>query len=47
MIVQRIVRDHDGRLELTSHGSKGATFRIWLPKDERMPRLLKDDLSKE
>ena len=47
MIVQRIVRDHDGRLELTSHGSKGATFRIWLPKEERMPRLLKDDLSKE
>ena len=47
MIVQRIVRDHDGRLELTSHGSKGATFRIWLPKEQRMPRLLKDDLSKE
>ena len=47
MIVQRIVRDHNGRLELTSHGSKGATFRIWLPKEERMPRLLKDDLSKE
>ena len=47
MIVQRIVRDHDGRLELTSHGSKGATFRIWLPKEKRMPRLLKDDLSKE
>ena len=40
MIVQRIVRDHDGRLELMSHGGKGTTFRIWLPKEERMPRLL-------
>ena len=40
MIVQRSVRDHDGRLELMSHGGKGTTFRIWLPKEERMPRLL-------
>ena len=47
MIVQRIVRDHDGRLELTSHGEKGVTFQIWLPKEERLPRLLEEDLSKE
>ena len=46
MIVQRIVRDNDGRLELTSHGDKGVTFQIWLPKEERLPRLLEEDLSK-
>ncbi len=40
MIVQRIVRDHDGRLELVSHGGKGTTFRIWLPQEERRQRLL-------
>ena len=39
-VVPSIVRDHDGRLELMSHGGKGTTFRIWLPKEERMPRLL-------
>ena len=47
MIVQRIIRDHDGRLELTSYGGKGSTFRIWLPKEERMPRLLEEDLDKK
>jgi len=40
MIVQRIVRDHDGRLELASHGGKGTTFRIWLPQEERRQYLL-------
>ena len=40
MIVQRIVRDHDGRLELVSHGGKGTTFRIWLPIEERRQRLI-------
>ncbi len=40
MIVQRIVRDHDGRLELVSHGGKGTTFRIWLPQEERRQHLL-------
>jgi len=40
MIVQRIVRDHDGRLELVSHGGRGTTFRIWLPIDERRQHLL-------
>ena len=40
MIVQRIVRDHDGRLELMSHGGKGTTFRIWLPQEERRQHLL-------
>ena len=40
MIVQRIVRDHDGRLELMSHGGKGTTFRIWRPQEERRQHLL-------
>ncbi len=40
MIVQRIIRDHGGRIELESHVGKGTTFRIWLPTGERTPRLL-------
>ena len=40
MIVQRIVRAHDGRIELESHVGRGTTFRIWLPLHERKPRLL-------
>ncbi len=45
MIVQRIVRDHDGRLELVSHGGKGTTFRIWLPQEERRQHLLETTTS--
>jgi signal transduction histidine kinase len=40
MIVQRIVRQHDGRIELESHVGQGTTFRIQLPLHERQPRLL-------
>jgi len=40
MIVQRIVRAHNGRIELESHVGKGTTFRVWLPLHERKPRLL-------
>lgn len=40
MIVQRIVRAHNGRIELESHVKRGTTFRIWLPLHERRPRLL-------
>lgn len=40
MIVQRIVRDHGGRIELDSHVGKGTTFRIHLPSHERKPKLL-------
>jgi len=40
MIVQRIVRDHGGRIQLESNVGKGTTFRIWLPLTERAPRLL-------
>jgi signal transduction histidine kinase len=40
MIVQRIVREHGGRIDLESHVGKGTVFRIWLPYHERRTRLL-------
>jgi signal transduction histidine kinase len=40
MIVQRIVREHGGRIELESHVGRGTRFRIWLPLHDRTPRLL-------
>jgi signal transduction histidine kinase len=40
MIVQRIVRQHGGHIELESHVGQGTTFRIRLPLQERNPRLL-------
>ncbi len=40
MIVQRIVRDHAGRIELESRVDAGTQFRVWLPLHERKPRLL-------
>jgi signal transduction histidine kinase len=40
MIVQRIVRAHNGRIDLESQVGRGTTFRIWLPLHERRPRLL-------
>jgi two-component system, sporulation sensor kinase E len=45
MIVQRIVRAHNGRIDLESHVGKGTTFRIWLPLHERKPRLLENKKS--
>jgi len=42
MIVQRIVRAHNGRIELESNAGRGTTFRIWLPLHERKPRLLEE-----
>ena len=44
MIVQRIVRDHGGRIELESRVGKGTMFRIWLPLREKSPRLLEAHL---
>jgi two-component system, sporulation sensor kinase E len=40
MIVQRIIRAHNGRIELDSHVGQGTTFRLWLPLHERKPRML-------
>lgn len=40
MIVQRIIRDHAGRIDVESKPGRGTTFRIWLPLEERAPRLL-------
>ena len=42
MIVQRIVREHGGRIELESHTGKGTTFRLWFPLTEQQPLLLTD-----
>lgn len=41
MIVQRIVREHGGRIEVESNVGTGTLFRVWLPLHERQPRLLK------
>lgn len=40
MIVQRIIREHGGRIDLESLPGKGTTFRVWLPLAERTQRLL-------
>ena len=40
MIVQRIVRDHGGRIELESRIGHGTTFRILLPLREQRTKLL-------
>jgi signal transduction histidine kinase len=42
--VQRIVRAHNGRIELESNVGRGTTFRIWLPLHERKPRLLENKI---
>lgn len=41
MIVQRIVRDHGGELEVRSEPNSGTTFTLFLPRDERRTRLLR------
>ena len=40
MIVQRIIREHGGRIQLESNVGQGTTFRVWLPLAGRGPLLL-------
>jgi signal transduction histidine kinase len=42
MIVQRIIRAHNGRVELESHVGRGTTFRIWLPLLEPKIRMIEE-----
>ena len=41
MIVQRIIQDHGGRIDVNSEPGVGTTFTVFLPLDERRVRLLK------
>ena len=41
MIVQRIVRQHGGHIELESRVGQGTTFRIWLPRRDKPQKLLR------
>lgn len=40
MIVQRIIEDHGGEIELASKPSEGTCFKIRLPRNERRVRML-------
>ncbi len=45
MIVQRIVEDHAGEIEVASKPGQGACFKIRLPRNERRVRMLKENQS--
>ena len=45
LIVQRIIRDHGGRIELESTVGKGTTFKLWLPLRDRRPRMIASSTS--
>ena len=47
MIVQRIVREHGGRIELESHTGQGTTFRLWFPLAEHQPLRLTSGETKD
>lgn len=40
MIVQRIIREHRGRIELESRVGHGSTFKLWFPLLNRPPVLI-------
>ncbi|HSY43964.1 MAG TPA: ATP-binding protein [Candidatus Acidoferrum sp.] len=46
MIVQRIVRAHDGKIEVESRVGQGTNFRIWLPFPQRRVKLLQEATGK-
>ena len=45
MIVQRIVEEHQGEIEVATKPGQGACFKIRLPRNERRVRMLKENQS--
>jgi signal transduction histidine kinase len=43
MIVERVIREHGGLIEVSSEQGRGTTFRIFLPVAERRIRLLESE----